>query len=112
MTDAERIVENERALQRPTIRADRTAVRALLDSGFLEVDHTGKVWDVDGVVEALAGQKRYTQPKLTDIRTTWLASTARLLTYSDGAVYHSSVWLLAPSGEWRMRFHQQTLIAA
>jgi hypothetical protein len=54
-TDAERIVENERALQRPTIRADRTAVRALLDSAFLEVDHTGKAWDVNGVVEALAG---------------------------------------------------------
>jgi hypothetical protein len=55
MADAERIVENERALQRPTIRADRTAVRALLDSALLEVDHTGKAWDVNGVVEALAG---------------------------------------------------------
>lgn len=112
MTDAEQIVENERALQRPTVRADRTAVRALLDTGFQEVDHTGKVWDLHGVVEALAGQSGYTQTELIDVRTTWLAPTVRLLTYSDGAVYHSSVWVLASSGAWRMRFHQQTSIAS
>lgn len=108
MTDAERIVENEFALLRPTVRADRAAVRALLEPDFFEVDHTGTQWDLDGVVEALAGQKGYVQPEITDVKTTWLAPSVRLLTYTDGSVYHSSVWVLVSSGVWRMRFHQQT----
>jgi len=110
MNDEERIVESEIVLQRPHIRRDRAAVRALLEPDFVEVDHTGRVWDLAGVTETLVGQTGWVQPETSDPVVASIVPGVRLLTYSDGSTYHSSSWVLASPGVWRMRFHHQTSI--
>ncbi|NMO49734.1 nuclear transport factor 2 family protein [Actinoplanes sp. TBRC 11911] len=110
MDDFERIVENEAALQRPQVRRDRAAVRALLDPAFIEVDRTGRAWDAEGVIEALAGQVGYVQQPMTEVESASLAPGVVLLTYRDDTIMHSSVWVRDGSGEWLLRYHQQTAI--
>jgi hypothetical protein len=51
MNDDEQIIENEIALQRPAVRKDASAVRALLDPDFVEVITTGKAFDREEVIE-------------------------------------------------------------
>jgi hypothetical protein len=110
MNDADRVVENELALQRPSVRADPSAVRALLDPSFTEVIATGEIFDCETVIEVLATHRTFIQPKFLDAKTVRLAPDVLLLTYTDGSTYHSSVWVLASTGAWRLHFHQQTPI--
>jgi hypothetical protein len=107
-----RIVENEAALQRPEVRRDRAAVRALLDTDFVEVDRTGRAWDAEGVIEALAGQVGYVQPPMSDVESATIAPGVELLTYRDDTTWHSSLWVRNGSGDWLLRYHQQTSITA
>jgi hypothetical protein len=112
MNDDEEIIENEIALQRPAVRKDASAVRALLDPDFVEVITTGKAFDREEVIEALAGQTGYVQTEVTNLQVASLSPTVRLLTYTDESRYHSSVWVQASPGVWLLRFHQQTSITA
>jgi ribonuclease HI len=108
MDDAERVIEKEIALQDRELRRDPAAVLALLMPEFVEVDGRGQVWNAEGVTVALAAQTGYVQPQVSDLDVTRLAPDVQLLTYRDDTTYHSSIWVRVDSGEWRLRFHQQT----
>ncbi|MEV4343594.1 nuclear transport factor 2 family protein [Actinoplanes sp. NPDC049596] len=106
-SDAAHVMSLEIDLQRPVVRRDRAAVRALLHPDFHEVDSTGRVWTVDTVVEALAVQTGYVQPTVTDLVAAEVTPDVLLLTYRDAKAVHSSWWVRA-TGTWKLRFHQQT----
>jgi hypothetical protein len=112
MSDAEQVIEKEIALQDRELRRDPAAVLALLAPEFVEVDGKGQVWDAQRVSVALAVQSGYVQPEVSDVDVTRLAPNVQLLTYRDETTYHSSIWVSVDSGEWRLRFHQQTYFSA
>ena len=112
VNDAEQIIENELALQRPEVRRDQAAVLALLAPDFVEVDATGRTWDAEGVAAALAEQTGYLVPDTSDLTATPLAPDVQLLTYRDSGTVHSSIWVRGGSGStWLLRFHQQTRLS-
>ena len=109
VNDAEQIIENELALQRPEVRRDQAAVLALLTPDFVEVDASGRTWDAEGIAAALAAQADYVMPDTSDLTATSLAPDVQLLTYRGSTTVHSSIWVRGGSGSgWRLRFHQQT----
>ena len=111
VNDAEQIIENELALQRPEVRRDQAAVLALLTPDFVEVDATGRTWDAEGVAAALAEQTDYVVPDTSDLTATPLAPDVQLLTYRDSTTVHSSIWVRNGAAGWLLRFHQQTRLS-
>ncbi|WP_089403139.1 DUF4440 domain-containing protein [Geodermatophilus saharensis] len=113
MTDddeAAAVVELERLLLRPDVRADRRRVDGLLHPDFQEFGASGRVWDRETIVDALAADP--TTPGAAEaFAPVRLAEDVVLLTYrvSGGrGSLRSSVWVRAPAAGWRLRFHQGT----
>lgn len=110
--DLDEVVRRERLLLDPEVRAQGQRVAALLHPDFVEHGASGRVWDRDGLVEALpvdpvvigeAGE-------FVPVR---LAVNVVLLTYRiRGAreTTRSSVWVRDDAAEWLLRFHQGTLV--
>ena len=109
--DLEQVVARELRLLDPVVRADVEAVAALLHPDFVEYGASGRVWDRDSIVAALA-ESPGVSGAADDLRATRLADDVVLLTYRfDGerTSLRSSVWV-RDRGEWRIRFHQGTLV--
>jgi hypothetical protein len=112
--DIERILQLEASANTLSVRAEPAALLAILDPEFTEVDSTGRIWDAEGVAEALARSPEPHDGDMEGERVLRLSDDVQLLTYSSpsrGAmIRHSSVWVRRDTG-WRVVFHQQTRVS-
>jgi hypothetical protein len=110
-TDATTVVALERRLLQPEVRAAAEQTRALLHQDFVEYGKSGRVWDREAIVEAMAATPEVSG-EAVDLRPVKLAEGVVLLTYRipgpEGSV-RSSIWVRGADGRWRLRFHQGTL---
>lgn len=104
------VVELEHLLLRPGTRADRHRVEALLHQDFQEFGASGRVWDRETIVDALASDP--TAPGVAEaFAPVRLAEDVVLLTYrvsGEPGSLRSSVWVRDGAASWRLRFHQGT----
>jgi ribonuclease HI len=107
----EEVVELERRLLDPEVRARPGAVERLLHPDFREVGASGRTWDRAEIVAALRDDPG-TGAAMEEVRPTRLAEDVVLLTYTavppaGPRSLRSSVWVASEDG-WRVRFHQGT----
>ena len=104
------VVELERLLLRPDIRADRHQVEVLLHHDFQEFGASGRVWDREAIDDALVGDPAApgAAEAFAPVR---LAEDVVLLTYrvsGEPGSLRSSLWVRDSAAGWRLRFHQGT----
>jgi len=108
----------ERELLRPEVRASRPALEALLAADFIEIGRSGRVYDREGIIGALAGEAPGDRAaaRIEAFGVRILAPGIALATYrtvGDGqggaaGTRRSSIWRRDADGAWRMTFHQGT----
>jgi hypothetical protein len=108
----------EQELLRPEVRASRAALEALLAAEFIEIGSSGRVYDREGIIGAIAGEapgdRAVARIEAFGVRS--LAPGIALATYrtvDDGpggaaGARRSSIWRRDADGAWRMTFHQGT----
>ena len=106
-------VEGELRLLDPATRADPELTRPLLHPDFTEFGASGRIWDRDSIVEALAEHPG--EPvSAEEMRGLRLAEDVVLLTYRVNrpgrASLRSSIWSVY-DGRWVLVFHQGTAVA-
>ena len=112
----------EQSLHRPEVRSSREFVEALLASDFSEIGASGQLYDRSTTVDGLLGEAPAVQARLPivqDFVAAELAEDVVLVTYRsireasddlpERSTLRSSIWVLE-GGNWRMRFHQGTII--
>jgi ribonuclease HI len=105
-------VEGELRLLDPVTRADPELTRPLLHPDFTEFGVSGRIWDRESIVEALAADPG--EPvSAEEMRGFRLAEDVVLLTYRvnrpDRASLRSSIWTVHES-RWVLVFHQGTAV--
>lgn len=109
--DVALVVEQELALLRPEVRSSPDAVRRLLHESFREFGASGRIWDRDQTVTALADSPG-PGAEAEDLRSVRIGDDVILLTYvarrPDRQSLRSSLWVRDPHG-WRLFFHQGTV---
>ena len=112
--DGEEVVRRELLLLEPEVRADPRRVRGLLHPDFTEFGASGRIWQTDELVEALAADSAPAQHRAVDLVPVSLSAGAVLLTYRiddpQRPSLRSSVWLRDADGQWLLRFHQGTAV--
>jgi ribonuclease HI len=112
---ADELLALELALARRDLGALPRDLEAVLDPGFVEFGQSGRRWDRDGMIEALAASPPAAHLRFEDFRVDRLADDVALVTYRivgptptalRGSL-RSSIWLRSEGG-WRLRFHQGT----
>ena len=108
----------EQELLRPEVRASRAALEALLAADFIEIGRSGRVYDREGIIGALAGEAPGDRAaaRIEAFGVRFLAPGIALATYrtvGDGpggaaGARRSSIWRRDADGAWRMTFHQGT----
>jgi ribonuclease HI len=110
--DRAEVMRRELLLLDPVVRADPGRVRGLLHPDFVEFGASGRIWEGEATVEALAADPGQVHRRAVDPVAVSLGVGAVLLTYriddSERPSLRSSVWLRNDDGEWRLRFHQGT----
>ena len=111
---AELLALEERLLV-PAVRALPAQVGALLAPGFMEFGASGRVFDRDAILAALASEPPRVARQARGFKVRELAPGAALTTWrvtrDDGVeTLRSSVWQ-QQGGRWLMVFHQGTLAA-
>jgi hypothetical protein len=112
--------ELEQQLLMADVRLSPSKVAALLAEDFVEFGRSGRIYDRDQTIAALAGEQPAAARRADDFRLSLLGEGVALLTYrsirqssSSSQEQHSlrsSVWT-RHLGSWRMRFHQGTAIS-
>ncbi len=105
--DAELVVALERRLLDPSVRRDRSTLERLLHEDFFEVGASGRTYDRDAVVTALADPQD-TVEAAEGFRPVRLGPDAILLTYRTVTSLRTSVWIRDGRHGWRLRHHQGT----
>lgn len=101
----------------PALRADPARLRALLAPDFTEFGASGRVFDRDGIVAALAAESgRPATRRARGFKVRLLAPGVALTTWrvqrDDGSeTLRSSIWQRQADGRWLIVFHQGTLAA-
>ena len=110
--DCLEVVRLERLLLDPRVRRSPDLVRPLLHPDFLEFGASGRIWDTESVVAALASDAGGAEVTARDFAAVLLDPDVVLLTFRTdggvGACLRSSVWVRSASGGWLLRFHQAT----
>lgn len=112
------IVALERQLHNPAVRQSLAEAALLIADDFIEFGRSGKVYDKEGILKAMATEVPVTACNLTaygyNLRI--LAPNAAQLTYRtcrkqenkpDIDTLRSSIWKLI-DGHWQITFHQAT----
>jgi ribonuclease HI len=104
------LVELERELMDPEVRADPTTVGRLLHRDFVEIGSSGRSWTREDMIASLAEEDP--SPATLDVLTLDSVDTdTALLTYRSvglhGSSLRSSLWR-RDNGRWQLRFHQGT----
>lgn len=100
----------------PAVRTDPARLRALLAPDFTEFGASGRVFDRDGIVAALAAENARPARRARGFKVRPLGPDAALTTWrvqrDDGVeTLRSSIWQRQTDGTWRIVFHQGTLAA-
>ena len=106
------VVRRERQLLDPTVRVVGEQVEALLHPGFVEYGASGRVWDRPSIIDALALSPQVSS-EVFDFSPVSLADNVVLLTYrlaGSKPSLRSSVWVRDQKQNWRLRFHQGTMV--
>ncbi|WP_019818963.1 nuclear transport factor 2 family protein [Saccharomonospora saliphila] len=107
------VLDAERALLAPEVRARPERVTELLHPDFVEFGASGRRFERESLLAMLREESREPVPLTdADMRATRLADDVVLVTYlvsaSGARSRRSSVWLRAADGRWRLYFHQGT----
>jgi hypothetical protein len=106
VSELEHVVALELRLLDPAVRADRAEVERLLDPEFREIGASGRAWDRDSIVAALAADPG--EPvRVRDVSAQFVAEGVALVTYALPGSLRSSLWRRGEDG-WRVLFHQGT----
>ncbi|MGY1633019.1 DUF4440 domain-containing protein [Geodermatophilus sp. SYSU D01186] len=108
--DTAAVVERERLLLRPDVRADPHEVEGLLHPDFQEFGASGRVWDRATIIDALVADPAVpgAAEGFAPVR---LAEDVVLLTYrvrGEPGSLRSSLWVRDAAAGWQLRFHQGT----
>jgi hypothetical protein len=109
----------ETDLLRPVTRRSRAALEALLAPDFAEIGRSGRVYDREAIIGALAaeggGGTGPLDARVEDFAVRLLAPGIALTTYRTTGdpegrfgARRSSLWCLGADGSWQMTFHQGT----
>lgn len=108
--DFQAVISNELTLLEVNIRRDGTSSQALLHDNFREFGASGRVWDRQSILQAMARDSRE-RIVAEDIRPVRLGPDTVMLTYTarraGEASLRTSVWVRVDSG-WRLLHHQGT----
>ena len=106
----EMVVDLERELLDPAVRADPVRPAELLHPDFAEIGASGRLWSRQEVLELLSNEHTPSM-ELQVLGLARLDTATALLTYRSssprGSALRSSVWQHS-EGQWRLRFHQGT----
>jgi hypothetical protein len=120
MHDTDDLTTTLRALEEsildPAVRSDPARMRALLAPDFVEFGASGRVFDRDAIIAALANEGARVLRRARGLKVRLIAPGAALTTWrvqrDDGIVtLRSSVWQQQADGRWLMVFHQGTQAA-
>lgn len=107
------VIRRERQLLDPEVRHQPDLVRALLHSQFVEFGASGRIWNAESIIDALASDQLSTEITATDFLALSLAPDVILLTFKTDSVgracLRSSVWVRNDNDQWLLRFHQGTV---
>lgn len=108
------VIRLERQLLDPEVRRQPDLVRALLHPEFVEFGASGRVWNAESIIDALASAKTSEEMTATDFMAVSLAVDVILLTFktenTGRTCLRSSVWIRSEGDKWHLRFHQGTII--
>jgi hypothetical protein len=109
-SELDEVVALELQLLEPGTRGAPAAVEALLHEDFREIGTSGRLWDRDGIVAALADDSG--EPATaTEVTARFVSDRVVLITYTaeraGARSHHSSLWVGGDDG-WRVLFHQGT----
>ena len=106
----ESVVDLERELLDPAVRADPLRAAELMHPDFQEIGSSGRLWSRQDILEMLADDEA-PSVELEVLGLARLDAATALLTYRSasarGSSLRSSVWQ-HNDGQWRLRFHQGT----
>ena len=108
MTALDVVVDLERRLLDPAVRADQAAVERLLHPDFREVGATGGMWDRTAVLAALAAEPSVPATRMAAVDAREVADGVVLLTYALAGSLRSSLWVRGGPEGWQVLFHQGT----
>jgi hypothetical protein len=103
----------------PAVRSSRRALEALLSPQFQEIGSSGRLHGFAEIVDALLSEELVISRELSGFRLTMLSESLALVTYKasrenvDGREIRSmrsSIWRDDGDKQWRMLFHQGTLM--
>ena len=103
-------LQGELRLLDPATRADPQLTRSLLHPDFTEFGASGRIWDRESIVEAMAADPG-PPTSAEEMRGLQLAPDVVMLTYRvnrpDRSSLRSSIWVHSAAG-WVALFHQGT----
>ncbi|MBP2411926.1 ribonuclease HI [Arthrobacter stackebrandtii] len=106
----EAVIDLERELLAPAVRADPIRLGELLHPDFEEIGASGRVWSRQAILELLADEAA-AEVGLDVLSLNQVDGNSALLTYrslaASGNALRSSLWQ-RHDGQWRLRFHQGT----
>ncbi len=106
-------IDGEMALLDPRVRSSRERAERLLDQEFVEFGSSGRAWDRESMLEAMAGALSAAEDPIaaTDVRGVRLAEDLVHVTYTTAwrgsRSRRSSLWRRT-DGQWGLYFHQGT----
>jgi hypothetical protein len=106
----DQVVALELRLLDPATRRRPSAVEALLHQDFREIGASGRLWDRESIVAALA-EHPGAAARASEVSARFVADQVVLVTYvaerAGVRSLHSSLWVGGGDG-WRVVFHQGT----
>ena len=108
------VIRKERQLLDPEVRRQPELVRALIHPEFVEFGASGRIWDAQSIVAALASEQTPSEIRATNLVAVLLDPGVVLLTFrtdsAGRACLRSSIWIRSDEDKWLLRFHQGTVI--
>ena len=108
------VIGRELSILNPMVRRNENSLRQLIHPDFIEFGASGKIWDLDSIVEVLINESGEINAPTQDIEASEIDSNTILITYKiiggSRDSLRSSIWVRVENGEWLLRFHQGTAL--
>lgn len=97
-------IRREKELPDPEVRRQPEFVRALLHPDFIEFGASGRIWNIESIIGALASEQTPNEITATDFQATLLAPDVVLLNFktetSERVCLRSSTWVKSDGEKW------------